>query len=279
LIEKGKNVKLPAFHAWLTGVLLICSAAFATGARAQDSLPEYKLGPGDTIRIQVFQNPDLTLEARVNENGMITFPLIGAAKVGGISIAQAEQRIAKALQTGGFIKQPQVSILLLQNRGNQVSVLGMVNKPGRFALETFNTRVTEMVAIAGGIAPGGADVVIVAGTRDGKSFRKEIDIASIFLGNRFSDDLLVAGGDVIYVPRGPMFYIYGEVQRAGSYRVERDMTVRQALATGGGLSPRGTERGLSIYRRGADGALESVTPNLADRVRPDDVLHVRESLF
>ena len=89
----------------------------------------------------------------------------------------------------------------------------------------------------------------------------------------------MAGGDVIYVHRAPMFYIYGEVQRPGSYRVERGMTIRQALAQGGGPTPRGTERGLSVRRRNAEGDVETISPNLNDPVRPDDVLHVRESLF
>lgn len=272
---------------WLPRLLFVVGAAFAICARAQDAQHEYQLGPGDTIRIQVYQHPDLTLETRVTENGIITFPLIGAAKVGGLSITAAEQRIARALLAGGFIKQPQVNILLLQNRGNQVSVLGQVNRPGRYPLETFNTRLSEMVAIAGGIATGaggsiassGADVAIVTGVREGNPFRKEIDIAGMFLNNKLQDDIIVAGGDVIYVHRAPTFYIYGEVQKPGSYRVERDMTIRQALAQGGGLSPRGTERGLSVHRRGADGAIESISPNLNDPVRSNDVLHVRESLF
>jgi polysaccharide export outer membrane protein len=264
---------------WLPRLLLVLGAAVATGARAQDTQPEYQLGPGDTIRIQVFQNPDLTLETRVTENGIITFPLVGAAKVGGLSIAAAEQRIARALQSGGFIKQPQVNILLLQSRGNQVSVLGQVGKPGRYPLETSNTRLSEMLAIAGGIGLGGADVAVITGTRGGTPFRREIDIASLFLKATPQDDLVVAGGDVIYIHRAPTFYIYGEVQKPGSYRVERGMTIRQALAQGGGLSPRGTERGLSVYRRDADGAIETLTPSLNDLVQPGDVFHVRESLF
>jgi len=279
LIEQGKKLRTSFFRRWLTGLLLVLGAAFATSARAQDTVPEYQLGPGDTIRIQVYQNPDLTLETRVTENGIITFPLIGAARIGGLSIAAAEQRIARALQAGAFIKQPQVNILLLQNRGNQVSVLGQVGKPGRYPLETSNTRLSEMLAIAGGIGLGGADVAVITGTRGGKTFRTEIDIASFFLKTAPQVDLVVAGGDVIYVHRAPTFYIYGEVQKPGSYRVERDMTIRQALALGGGPTPRGTERGLSIHRRGADGAIETLSPNLSDRVRPGDVLHVRETLF
>ena len=90
---------------------------------------------------------------------------------------------------------------------------------------------------------------------------------------------MIAGGDMIYVHRMPMFYIYGEVQRPGSSRLERGMTVRQALAQGGGPTVRGTERRLRIHRRGADGKVEILTPGMDDPVRVDDVIYVNESLF
>ena len=79
--------------------------------------------------------------------------------------------------------------------------------------------------------------------------------------------------------RAPQVYVYGEVQRAGAYRIERQMTVLQALALGGGLSPRGTERGIRIHRRGEDGAVRVTNPQLNDPVQPDDVIVVREALF
>jgi len=260
-------------------LLFAAAAACSVSVWAQDKQPEYRLGSGDTIRITVFQNPDLTLETRVTENGTISYPLIGNASIGGMTIAEAERTIANALRDGGFIKQPQVSILVLVNRGNQVSVLGHVYRPGRFPLETFNTRVSEMVAVAGGISPTGSDVVVLTGTRDGKPFRREIDISSRFINNKPELDIIVAGGDVIFVPRAPMFFIYGQVQRPGTYRIERGMTIRQALATGGGPTLRGTERNLTVYRRAGDGATEETPVNLSDLVGPDDVLYVRESLF
>ena len=260
-------------------LLFVLAVALALGANAQEKQSEYQLGKGDNIRILVFQNPDLTVETRVTENGTISYPLVGTVKIGGLTIPAAEQAIAKALSDGTFIQKPQVNIVLLQNRGNQVSVLGMVNKAGRFPLETFDTRVSEMIAIAGGIAPTGADVAILTGLREGKPLRKEIDIAGMFLDNKLENDVVVAGGDVIYVYRQPMYYIYGEVQKPGSSRIERGMTVRQALAQGGGPTLRGTERRLRLYRRGADGKVEMLSPNLNDRVQPDDVLYVNESLF
>lgn len=253
---------------------------FAFTASAQDKIDyDYKLGPGDAIRIVVFQNPDLTLDTRVSESGAITYPLIGSVPIGGLTIDAAEKRIARGLKEGGFVQQPQVNIILSQVRGNQVSVLGLVNRPGRFPLETFNTRVSDMLAMAGGVAPQGDDKVILAGVRDGKPFRKEIDFPAIYLDNTPDADLKVVGGDVIYVHRAPVFYIYGEAQRPGAYRIERDMTVQQALAQGGGPTQRGMEYWIRLHRRNASGQVERISPDFNEPVKANDVIYIRESLF
>jgi len=89
----------------------------------------------------------------------------------------------------------------------------------------------------------------------------------------------VQNGDTIFVPRAPVFYIYGEVLRAGAYRLEPNATVMNALSLGGGLTPRGTERGLKINRRMPDGGVKRIDARLADQIQPDDVIYVRESLF
>jgi len=240
---------------------------------------EYQLGPGDSIRVQVYQSPDLTVEARVSESGTITYPLIGGVTLGGLSIGQAEKRIADALRTRNILKAPQVNIVLLQVRGNQVSVLGQVNKPGRFPLETVNVRVSDMLAAAGGVMPTGDDVLVITGTRNGQPFRKSIDIPALFQGSRSEDDILLMGGDTIYVNKAPMFYIYGEAQRPGPYRIERGMTVMQALAQGGGPTPRGSQDRLRLTRTLPDGSVVQSTPKLTDPVQPGDVLFVRESIF
>ncbi|MDD5332962.1 MAG: polysaccharide export protein EpsE [Rhodoferax sp.] len=263
-------------------LLLAAMLAFSNlvaQAQAQSPATDYPLGAGDAIRIQVFQNPDLTIETRVSENGSITYPLIGAVQLGGLSIAVAEKKIADALQTGGFIQNPQVNIVLMQIRGNQVSVLGQVNRPGRFPLETANTRLSDMLANAGGATAGGDDIAIVVGVRNGKQFRKQIDIPSIFLDDKLQDNIVLQGGDSIYVHRAPVFYIYGEAQRPGAFRVERDMTIMQALAQGGGPTARGSEKRLRLHRRAADGSIQLIEPQLTDPVLPNDVIYVKESIF
>jgi len=268
----------------LLAILLAALWSFASCGFAADKeapLPpaDYQLGAGDTIRVQVFQNPDLTLETRVSESGTISYPLIGMVRIGGLSLDAAERQLARQLKDGGFVQHPQVTIVLLQNRGNQVSVLGQVNRPGRYPLESTTMRLTEMIATAGGIAATGGDRVVVTGTRGGKTFLREIDVPGLFLSHNTVDDIVLAGGDAIYVHRAPVFYIYGEAQRPGAYRIERGMTIRQAIAQGGGPTPRGTEKDPRLHRRKTDGNIEQITPAPSDLVQPDDVINVRESLF
>lgn len=261
------------------GLLPMVDAALAQGA-TQPVRNEYMLGAGDVIRVTVYQNPDLTLETRVSEAGVISYPLLGSVRVGGQTVTEVEKRIADGLRSGNFVKQPQVTVLVMQVRGNQVSVLGQVGRPGRYPLEVADMRLSDVLAMAGGVAPGGADLVVVAGTRNGQPFRAEIDLArAIGAGNRPGGDIQVLNGDVVWVDRAPTVYIYGEVQRPGAIRLERGMTVMQALASGGGLTLRGTEKGMRVHRRGADGKVQVLQPAMDDPLRDGDVVYVRESLF
>jgi polysaccharide export outer membrane protein len=269
----------------LVGTFSLLCMLFGSGASAQTSVAapvgtaEYRLGAGDAVRISVYQSPDLTLEARVSESGTVSYPLLGNVKIGGLGVSAAERLIADGLKNGNFVKAPQVSVLVTQVRGNQASVLGQVNRPGRFPIETADLRLSDLLAIAGGIAGTGADTVVLVGTRGGQRFRKEIELASLFRGANFEDDLLVLNGDVVYVERAPIVYIYGEVQRPGPMRLERGLTVMQALATGGGPTQRGTEKGLRLHRKGPDGKLQVLQPAMDDALRDGDVVYVRESLF
>lgn len=248
--------------------------ATATGTPSRD----YVLGPGDVLRISVFQSPELSLDARVSESGNISYPLLGTLAVGGKSPSQTEAHIAKGLRDGGFVREPQVSVLLMQVKGNQVSVLGSVNRPGRYPIEVAGMRLTDALAQAGGIAPGGTDIVTLTGSRDGKPYAVDIDLPRLLSGKR-GDDPVLRDGDVLYVDRVPTVYVYGDVQRPGQMRLERDMNVMQALAAGGGLTQRGTEKGMRLHRRAADGNTEQITPKMTDRLKDGDVIFVRESLF
>jgi polysaccharide export outer membrane protein len=340
--------------AWLN----TASAETASAETASAVEANYLLGSGDMLRISVYNNPDLTLETRVSERGMITFPLIDEVKVEGITASAAEKKIAKLLETGNFVKQPQVNLLVTQFQSKMISVLGSVLKPGRYPLERA-TKIADLLAlvggttadgsdlvtiigktgkreydlhnivgkgenaqnvpmeggeivyvhardvavmgqvnrpgkyavtggvrtlgdflsVAGGINTGGSDTVTVTTFRNGKQSRFEVDIENLFRTGNNSANIELTSGDTVYVPRAPMVYIYGEVQRSGSFRIERNMTVIQVLAQGGGPTVRGTQRNIQLHRSDANGAVQKLFPALTDLVQQDDVLYVQESLF
>lgn len=237
------------------------------------------LGPGDVVRVSVFQNADLAVESRVSENGQINFPLIGAVTIGGMTIAAAERRIETLLREGGFVLKPQVTIQTVRILSSQISVLGQVGKPGRYPIDIASSKVSELVAAAGGVVPGGADIVTLVGIRNGESVKLEIDLPAILQSGRAELDVTVENGDILYVDRAPSLYIYGEVQRPGQLRLERGMTLMQALAAGGGLTPRGTQRGIRVHRRDASGQVRILEIGLTEHLQRDDVVYVKESLF
>lgn len=248
--------------------------AFGAMAHAQD----IQLGAGDMLKIDVYGNPDLSVETRVSEQGTISYPLVGEVKVGGMSPMEAEKKIAGLLESGGFIRKPHVNLVVTQMQSQQLSVLGQVNKPGRFPVDGKRS-LTDILAMAGGLNEDADDRITLVRTRDGKTTREQINLADIMQadGNGTNPDLLP--GDVIYVSRAPRFYIYGEVQKPGSYRLEPGMSILQALSVGGGLSPRGTERGVRVKRRDENGVMHILEVKHEDRVQVNDVIYVKESFF
>ena len=266
--------------------MLMTQAAVAADLAAPQG--DYRLSPGDSIHVFVYQYADLMFQARVAESGEITYPLIGAIKVGGLTLGAAENKIEAALKDGGYVQRPQVHIVI-DSVGGEVSVLGQVSRPGPFALTKFGTRLSQVLANAGvvvGGVPGagqgggaGAETAIVTGARNQQAFRRVIDLPELFSNEHSEDDMVVEAGDIVYVPPTPVYYIYGQVQRPGVFNIARSMTIEQALAQAGGPTLGGAEGRLRLDRRDSGGRIESTRPAANDPVKPDDVLYVPVSIF
>jgi len=262
----------------LSLVVMPASAQGQSGSQP-GSRNDYTLGPGDVLRIQVFQSADLTVEARISESGVISYPLLGVVKLAGLSPQQAETLISTRLKEGKFLQNPQVTLNVLQFRSQQVSVLGQVARPGRYPLETTGMRLSEILSVAGGVGATGADSVILMTTRNGRPQRLEIDLVDMFTSGDLSKDVVLQAGDTLYVNRAPNYFVYGQVQRPGQYALDRGMTVAQAIAKGGGLTLRGTDRGVRLHRRISERNIQVLEPKLDDPVKPDDLIFIRESIF
>lgn len=260
--------------AWLALVMVGMTPGLASAQSMQELI-----GAGDTVRISAFRYPELTTEARVSESGEVQVPFLGALRVQGLTPEKAAALIGEGLKRGDYVLNPEVQVAVVQARSRQVSVLGHVTRPGRYTLDGSTARLSEVLAMAGGLAPTGSDIVIVKGARQGRMQSSEIDLAAIIRGGPEAEDIELKSGDSVFVPKAPVVYVYGEVTRAGSYRLEPGMTVMQAISLAGGVTPRGSERAAKLRRKGAGAAWQEMPARPHDPVSPDDVIYIRESLF
>ncbi|HED14790.1 MAG TPA: polysaccharide export protein EpsE [Gammaproteobacteria bacterium] len=266
-----RNFQLPLIR-WLCLLVLSFNSCFIFAAE------DYLLGGGDKIQISVYEQPDLTTNVRISQDdGTITFPLLGEVAIAGLSPEAAGSKITKLLKDGGFIKDPQVSVSVQEFLSQKIPVMGQVNSPGEYSLKG-ESRVIDLIAQAGGLRTDAADVITVVKNEGGKSVKYEIDLLQFYAGD-MSQNIGVSRGDFILVPKMDKFYIQGEVQGPGMYRLERDMTVMQAISVGGGITGRGSLKGIKVTRHKADGKTQKIRVELMDRLQPNDVITLKERLF
>lgn len=237
------------------------------------------LGAGDTVRITAFRYPELTTEARLSQEGKISVPMIGQVTLAGMTPDQAARHIAERLKSGNYILNPHIEVSVLEARSRQVSVLGFVTHPGRYVLDGTSQKLTDVLAMAGGLAPDASDVAVVTRTQGGKKETFDVNVADIIRAGDAAKDMDVRAGDSVFVAKAPVVYVYGEVMRGGSYRLEPGMTVMQAISVAGGISPRGSDSRVKLRHRTPDGHWSERSADPVDLVAADDVVFVRESLF
>jgi polysaccharide export outer membrane protein len=254
----------------------------ATGAAAADEGDPnglIQLGPGDSVRVEVFGQPDMTTTVAIGPDGKVSLPLVGAVEVGGLSQANAGTRIEQSLKTGGFFNDPHVTVALLQSRSQRISVLGQVHTPGRYTIDT-RMSLFDVLAQAGGVSDDGADFVYVL-RPDGQGgvHRTTVRLSGLTDTNDTVVIERLQGGDTLFVPHAERFYITGEVNAGAMYRLEPGMTVLEAVARAGGITQRGSQYRIEIKRPAKDGSYLSFHAKLSDRILPDDVIRVKESIF
>jgi polysaccharide biosynthesis/export protein len=254
---------------------VVAATALICLAQASAKTEDYRLGPGDQIRVVVFDHDELTVDTRISQTGNITFPLVGLVSVSGLSTREAELLLTRRLIEGGFVKQPEVSVLVEEFQSQKVSVMGQVGKPGQYSLDAAKT-VLDVLAMAGGVLNDTAAEDATLVRADGN--RTVIKLQKLFDGDP-AVNYGVQGGDTVFVPHAPQFYIYGQVQRPGQYRLLENTTISQAISIGGGLMPRGTQRGAVIKRLDSSGKEHQYSVKSDDVLQPNDVLMIKASIF
>ncbi|MBI5025704.1 MAG: SLBB domain-containing protein [Nitrospirae bacterium] len=241
---------------------------------------DYLVGSQDVLKITVYEHPDLTTVVRVSEEGKITFPLIGELEVKNLSVQQIEKSIAKGL-SAGYITNPQVTVFIEQYKGQKVTVIGEVTKPGQYEI-TGPTFVSDAISMAFGMTKDAGYAITLLrkeSTERGVHYKKIfIDVDRLFKDGDFTHNVKLQDRDVIYVPRVEFFYIYGEVNKPGVYRIEKGLTIKRAVSIAGGFTPKASKSRIEITRRqGEKDVIKNGT--LDELVQMDDAIMIKESIF
>jgi polysaccharide export outer membrane protein len=259
----------PVF-AWMMVALAIGAApASAQFARPSEQRPAYVLGNGDVIETAALGRSDFTARVQVQEDGTVQLPFIGSVPAAGRTVLALRDDLRTRLMRGGYLENPAVSVTVASFASRYVTVLGQVNQPGVVPIDRAY-RLSEIVARAGGISSQAADAITL--TRpDGSS--RALSLRAIATAGP-ADDPEVASGDKVFVAPAATFYIYGQVNAPGSYPIDQRMTVRMALARGGGLTALGSAKRVKLVRGGAETKV-----GLDEALRPEDVLVIGERFF
>jgi polysaccharide biosynthesis/export protein len=248
-------------------------------AAANAAGPLSPLGPGDSVTLHVFGQPDMDTVLGVADDGTIRVPLAGSVPVGGVSSEAAARRVEKAFKDGGFFVDPHVTLTVTQSLSQRVSVLGEVKLPGRYPIDA-KTSIIDLLAQAGGQTEFASNTLYVLRTdAAGAVKRYPVNLKDLMGPAASTPTQLLRAGDSVFVPRAEQFFILGEVQKPAMYKLEPNLTVLQAISLAGGVTAKGSDRRVEIKRAGKDGQQLVIKPKPNDLVQPDDVIRVKESIF
>ena len=263
---------------------LLLGLSLPSGAWAAQA--DYSVGAQDVLTISVYDQPEMSGKFKVESDGTFTFPLIGRVHAGGVTLRAFEQDL-KAKLADGFLRNPQVTVVVDTYRSQRILVMGEVRAPGEYQL-TGDMTLLAALARAGSTTPGaGREVLIVRAPRRGARPTTpgneaepdvvHVDLAALQAGN-LGLNVALQDGDTINVPKGQSAFVAGQVKAPGAYAVERGTTVLQVLSLAGGLTDRGSDGRIRIIRT-VKGKQTELKAKLTDTVEPGDTIVVPERFF
>ena len=288
------------------GLALAWLLAAGLPAGAQGTGADYEIGSGDTIHVIVLDQAGLTGDFAVDREGMVTYPFLGKFKAAGMTAPELERKLATLLSEG-YLRRPRVSVSLKEFGSQTVFVTGEFQKPGPYALKQDRS-LLALLGDVGELTPNAGHEIVVIRPPDptlapppleegietppeeavaatGPPLPGEVPGAEIFrIGLRDlragypEKNVLLKARDTVYVPKAAMVYVLGHVARPGPYRYEEGLTVYQALLQAGGVSDRGSEKGVRIVRL-VDGKTRELKPRMDEPVLPEDTIRVPERFF
>lgn len=266
---------------------------------------DYRIGPNDELAINVLDAPDLSNAYRVAADGHMSMPLLGAIKAAGLTPRQLEL-VLQALLRRTYMKDPQVTVTVVEMQSHSVSVLGAVKNPGVFQIRGTKT-LLEMLSMAGGLAPNAGNSVVVMRGASAEfvpdkapqvqnvnstlpsSETKSDDAVEINLKRLLDSgdpkyNVSVYPGDIVKVKAAGIVYVVGDVKRPGGFPIQDNehITVLQAIALGEGMTPTAAKSKATIIRIAKNGQQIEIPVHLSKILSgkaPDFPLRSKDVLF
>ena len=256
------------------------------------STTDYQIGPEDILKVTVYGHEDLTQTVVVQSDGTFVFPLIGRIKGGDLSPKELERKITVLLSTG-FIRNPQVTVIVQEYRSKTIFVVGEIARPGTYPLSGSRTLVEALAKAGPPTANAGGEVVIVRphgevqgpvlpnqvgeGPASASAEVIRVNMPDIQAGD-LTKNILLRPNDTVFVPLAPKVFVSGEVRNPGAYPFASGTTVRQAISLAGGLTEDGSSGRIRVVRM-VDGKSRELKIKLEDAVQPGDTIVVKSKLF
>jgi len=241
-------------------VWILSGPVMLRAAQEDPKTKSYVIGAEDILEIKVWGHDDLSRSVTVSADGYFSFPFIGRVQASGLTVRQLEDQLAKQLDKD-YIVNPQVTITVTDFKSKKVFILGEVVKPGAYYLSKNDT-LLEIISKAGGVTPNaGREIIIVrpaagsvgslqqpASLTSKNSELLHVDLKALLSGD-VNKNIGVQNNDTIYVPKTSVFSVFGEVRNPGSYPLEKEMTVLEAISVAGGPTQDADTQKLELLRK------------------------------
>ena len=251
--------------------------------------PDYRVGPGDVLKVTVYGHDDLSPTVVIQPDGSFVFPLLGTIQVVRATPSDLARHLTERLAKG-LIRDPQVSVVVQEFRSQVVFAVGEVTRPGSYPL-TGDTTIVEVLARAGPLSPNaGTEVVVVRpkghvtrpllpqdveGANDVEVLR--VDMRDVRAGH-LEKNLRLRANDTVFVPEATRVFVSGEVRNPGAYAFAGGLTIRQAIALAGGFTVDASTKNARVVRP-VNGKTETLKMKLDEPIQPGDTIVVKARLF
>jgi polysaccharide biosynthesis/export protein len=240
---------------------------------------DYVVGPQDVLHVRIYGEEKLSGRIRVDTDGSFPFEYLGRVKAEGLTPAQIEAFLAKALGDG-YLRNPQVSVEIVEYRSQSVFVTGEVRSPNKYSLPG-NSTLMDVLTLAGSVTQNAGNWVQITHAREGAEvlgpavsaeYDMRVNLRDIQTGK--AQNIKMRDGDTIFVPKAERVWVVGQVRNPQGVVYEEGMTVFEAIASAGGITEKGSNSRIEIVRI-ENGQRKSIDAKQTDVLKPGDQVNVR----